>query len=249
LRIFLLQRAPFTLTLVIGAACWAAGNLLWLVGIGVPGVVPWWIGFLVFTIAGERLELSRLLPPSAVANAVFAAIIAAIVIALVLSPFVPQVSAKMFAGGLLALSLWLLRQDIARRTVRQQGLTRFIAVCLLSGYFWLGAGALMLLAGGSAYGGWDAGLHAILLGFVFSMVFGHAPIIFPAVTRAAVPYHWSFYVPLAVLHLSLALRVVGDLAQLADWRRAGGAGNAVALLLFVLGTISAVVRGKLSRVT
>jgi hypothetical protein len=28
--------------------------------------------------------------------------------------------------------------DIARRTVRQSGVTRFIAVCLLSGYVWLG---------------------------------------------------------------------------------------------------------------
>ena len=92
----------------------------------------------------------------------------------------------------------------------------------------------------------DAGLHAILLGFVFSMVLGHAPVIFPAVTRAAVPYHWSFYVPLALLHISLAVRIAGDLLEMADWRRFGGMANAAALLLFIVGTAAAVVRGKLA---
>ncbi|MGC2519678.1 MAG: hypothetical protein WA373_11310 [Burkholderiales bacterium] len=251
LRIHARQRALFTLVLTLGAACWAAGNLLWFALGSVPAATPWWVGFLVLTIAGERLELSRFLPPSPGARAVFAAIVAAVVAALALSLAAREAGWDALATAFLALTLWLLRQDIARRTVRERGLTRFIAVSLLSGYGWLGAGAAVLLVGGAGYGtpAWDAGLHAILLGFVFSMVFGHAPIIFPAVTRAAVPYHWSFYAPLALLHLSLALRIVGDLAQLADWRRMGGAGNAVALLLFVLGTISAVVRGKLSRVT
>lgn len=248
IAVWLRQRALFTLTLALGAAAWLSGNLLWLAGAGVPAAVPWWIGFLVLTIAGERLELSRFLPPSPAARKVFAAILMVILGALAASWSYRDAGWSALAAGLLALALWLLRQDIARRTVRERGLTRFIAVCLLTGYFWLGAGATILLLGGSAYGtpAWDAGLHAILLGFVFSMVLGHAPIIFPAVTRAAMPYHWSFYVPLALLHLSLAVRVAGDLAQIAEWRRGGGAANAVALLLFVIGTVAAVVRGKLA---
>ena len=36
-----------------------------------------------------------------------------------------------------ALAAWLLRYDIARRNARQSGLTRYIALCLLSGYLWL----------------------------------------------------------------------------------------------------------------
>ena len=93
----------------------------------------------------------------------------------------------------------------------------------------LAPGAIALLIGGTAYGSaaWDAGLHAVMLGFVFSMVFGHAPIIVPAVTRAAVPYHWSFYLPLALLHLSLVLIVGFRLAGMAEWRQAGAA-NALA---------------------
>ena len=246
--VFLRQRALFTLTPVLGAACWTVGTLLWLAGAAMSAAAPWWIGFLVLTIAGERLELSRFLPPSPFGRMAFALIVAAILCSLIASFAFPRAGAAAQAGGLLALALWLARQDIARRTVRERGLTRFIAVCLLSGYAWLGAGAMILLADGmfSGSGAHDAGLHAILLGFVFSMVLGHAPIIFPAVTRSAMPYHWSFYVPLALLQASLALRIAGDLAGVADWRRFGGMANAAALLLFVLGTLAAVVRGKLA---
>ena len=246
--ILLRQRALFTLTLVLGAGCWTIGNLLSLAGAAMSAAIPWWIGFLVLTIAGERLELSRFLPPSPAAQTVFSVIIAAIVGSLIVSFPFPQAGSAALAAGLLALALWLARQDIARRTVRERGLTRFIAVCLLSGYAWLGAGAAMLLADGifATSGARDAGLHAILLGFVFSMVFGHAPIIFPAVTRAAMPYHWSSYIPLALLQFSLAIRITGDFSEVADWRRLGGIANAAALLLFVLGTVASVVRGRLA---
>ena len=37
----------------------------------------------------------------------------------------------------------------------------------------------------------------LLLGFVFSMVFGHAPIVLPAVARLRLPYHPVLYLPLA----------------------------------------------------
>ena len=79
LHVYLRQRALFTFTLALGAACWAVGNLLWLGGLPVPAVVPWWAGFLVLTIAGERLELSRFLPPSRMAQRLFALIVALLV--------------------------------------------------------------------------------------------------------------------------------------------------------------------------
>jgi hypothetical protein len=245
LAVFRRQRALFTLTLCLGAGCWVAGNLLWFVGAGAIAATPWWMAFLVLTIAGERLELSRFLPPSRFARTAFALVVAAILLSLFLALALPRAGAAALAAALLALALWLARQDIARRTVRERGLTRFVAVCLLSGYAWLGAGAVILLADAflPAFGARDAGLHAILLGFVFSMVFGHAPIIFPAVTRAAMPYHWSAYVPLALLHASLAIRVAGDFSG-GGWPRIGGLANALALLLFVLGTAASVVHGR-----
>ncbi len=155
-----------------------------------------------------------------------------------------------FAAGLLALSIWLVKQDLARRTVRGMGLTRFIAVCLLGGYGWLGAGAVIMLgAGGLAPGAasYDAAVHALALGFVLSMVFGHAPIIFPAVLRVPVPYHPAFYAPLALLHLSLVVRLAGDAMGRFEWTRAGGLLNALAIAAFILGTAVAVTRGLSAR--
>jgi hypothetical protein len=121
------------------------------------------------------------------------------------------------------LALWLFAYDLARVTVRQSGLPRYIAWCLLSGYAWLAFGGA-LLAASLAY---DAALHAIFVGFVFSMVFGHAPVILPAVLRTPLPYHPALYVPLALLHASLAIRVFVSAA-------AGAWGNAAAIALFIV---------------
>ena len=240
------QPALFTLTLAVGAACWLVGNVMWALGAAVFDVVGWWLAFLILTIAGERLELSRFLPPSPSARRVFIGIVVAIIAGLVVGR--TSAGATLFAAGLLALAGWLLKQDIARRTVRKRGLTRYIAVCLLSGYGWLAIGASTMLIGGFAPGtrGYDAALHAIALGFVFSMVFGHAPIIFPAVLRVAVPYHPAFYVPLVLLQGSLAVRLAGDAGGRFDWTRAGGALNAVALAAFIIGIVTAVLRARRS---
>ncbi len=242
------QRALFTLTLALGAACWPAGTILWLAGQPIAAAVPWWLAFLVLTIAGERLELSRFLPPSPGAKAAFGAILVAAIVGLAGSGW-PS-GAMLFAAALLTLSGWLLRQDIARRTVRSRGLTRFIAVCLLAGYAWLAIGSLVaLLAGGFVPGAssYDAALHALTLGFVFSMVFGHAAIILPAVLRVTLPYHTSFYLPLVLLHASLAIRLIGDAGAGYGWTKAGGLLNAVALAVFIATMLGAVVRGRRAR--
>jgi hypothetical protein len=57
------QPTLFTVIMGLGAMAWLVGNTLWLVGWPMYRVAPWWASFLVLTIAGERLELSRLLPP------------------------------------------------------------------------------------------------------------------------------------------------------------------------------------------
>jgi hypothetical protein len=140
---------------------------------------------------------------------------------------------------LVLLALWLLVFDLARVTVRQRGLTRYIAVCLLSGYAWLALGGA-LLAAAFAY---DAALHAIFVGFVFSMVFGHAPVILPAVLRVPLPYKSALYLPLVLLHASLAVRVLGSLAENGAALRLGAWGNAAAIALFIV-TAATLVLGR-----
>jgi hypothetical protein len=238
----LLKRQPLlhNACLVIGAASWLAGTLLLATGEQVSAVSPWWIGFLVLTIAGERLELSRFMPPSPGAKRVFMAIMACLAVA-------PAIGWRATGASLLALSLWLAWKDVALRTIRGKGLTRYIAACLLAGYVWLAIGSLIMLAGADMQPGrlaYDAALHAVFIGFVFSMVFGHAPIIAPALFRVRLPYHPVFYAPLVLLHASLALRVAADLVPLVAWRGAAGAGNAAAIAVFIVTMLTAVLRGR-----
>ncbi len=252
LTAYRLQPSYHAGVLLLGAASWGIGTLLWGMGLPWTSVVPWWIGFLVLTIAGERLELSRFMPPSPNAHRLFTAITLLFLAGTLLSPVNAGWGWIVMGVGLLGYVGWLLSKDIARRTIKQKGLTRFIAVCLLSGYGWLAVGGVLLLFPQSSLGAgllYDAALHALFVGFVFSMVFGHAPIIFPAVTRLQMPYHPWFYLPLIVLHLSLALRLGGDLLATASWREMGGMANAIAIALFVISSVSAIVRGGLRKST
>lgn len=239
------QPAMYTTTLALGALSWLIGSLTWSIGGAIIFAVPWWMAFLVFTIAGERLELTRFLPIPDNAKWFFAIIVTAMLLGMIAAFWSGNTGLQIFAFGLLALAFWLLRYDIARRTLQQSGLTRFIAACLLSGYIWLAFGALLGLSGGFSpnHALRDAALHSIFLGFVFSMIFGHAPIIFPAVAKIRIPYHPAFYLPLAALHASLLMRVVSDLTNAASLRQFAGIANAVTLLLFIITLLSSAIRG------
>jgi hypothetical protein len=144
---------------------------------------------------------------------------------------------------------WLLQYDIARRTICKRGLTRYIAVCLLSGYAWLGLSGLTAITYGFAPAGpiYDAMLCMAFVGFTFAMIFGHAPIIVPAVLGIALRFSRAFYVHMALLHLSLALRVAGDLAGVGALHRWGGLLNAITLLVFLVITTWAAVAARTGR--
>lgn len=235
-----------------GALCGAVGTASWALGASVAVATAWWAGFLVLTIAGERLELSRLqaLPPGA--RNVLVALVAAALLALPAAHAWPEPGVRALGAIWLGIAAWFGRFDIARRTVRMPGLPRFVAVCLLTGYAWLGVGGAALLAWGPQVAGlrYDAQLHSIFVGFVLSMILGHAPIVFPAVLRLQIPFRAFAWVPLALLHASLLLRVGGDLSGHAGARAAGGLVGAVAVALFLVstaaGAVGAATRGRRS---
>ncbi|GAB4528208.1 MAG: hypothetical protein Kow0063_04210 [Anaerolineae bacterium] len=233
------QPALYTLTMGLGALAWLIGNGFWLSGWPVHRVVLWWVAFLALTIAGERLELARILRPSRASLFAFLAATGLFVIGLLATTVTYDLGVRLAGLGMVGLALWLLHHDVARHTVRKQGLPRFIAVCLLLGYVWLVAGGLMAVLFGGIPAGprYDAMLHAIFAGFVISLIFGHAPIVFPSVLGVPLAYHSSFYLPLVLLHLSLALRVGGDLTLWWAGRQWGGLLNALAILLFLANVV------------
>jgi hypothetical protein len=196
--------------------------------------VYWWAGFLLLTIAGERLELGRLLRPSRAAQAAFGLAVALLLAGAALVSASISAGAFVFDGGLLVLAAWLLRNDVVRVTLGVPGLPRYIAVALGLGYLWLLAAAGLGFAHGPQAAGllYDAYWHAIFVGFVLSMIFAHGPIILPAILGRTAVYHPALYAPLGVLHASLLLRVAGDLLPRVDLRMWGGLLNGVAILLF-----------------
>jgi hypothetical protein len=237
--------------LLLGVVLWVAGDALWLDGFPLVQVVPWWAGFLVLTIVGERLELAALARLTRLGRTLFTALTLLLLAGLALSAADAGAGIRVAGAALAGYALWLARYDIARRTVRRPGLPRFVALALLPGYVWLCVGGILWLRHGAALAGpaHDAELHAIFLGFVFSMIFGHAPVIFPGVVGVAIPFRRIFYAHLVLLHIGLAMRVAGDLGGDYGLAQRGGLVNATAIALFLAVTVGTAAHGRLQKRT
>jgi len=227
------QRQAHTVLLLVAAIAWLAGSLAY-IGALAAATLNGWFAFLVLTIAAERLEMTRLMRRQPGAMASFLAIVSSLLVGTALSFFAEQAGSALYGAALVSLAIWLMRHDIARRTVHAKGLSRYMAVCLLAGYVWLGIAGIAWTA--LAFGelaARDAALHALGIGFVLSMVMGHAPVILPALTRVKVAFGWWYYLPLALLHGSLLLRLAGGAIDM-QWRTRGASLNIAALLVFAL---------------
>ncbi len=79
-----------------------------------------------------------------------------------------------------------------------------------------------------------------------SMIFAHAPVIVPSLLGRPLPFgRGALYVPLALLHASLVLRLAGgDRAGSKVARQWGGSLNEIAVLLFLALAAVAVIRGR-----
>ena len=232
--------------MALSALAWFVGNALWFTDPAVFTIVPWWVGFLVVMIAGERLELSRLRQPTALIRRGFHGCIAVVVIGLACSLMDFSIAIRISGFGFLGLAAWLLRYDLVWQSGRQPGLPRFMATSLIAGYVWLGIGGILWIEFAQFFSAgphYDAMLHAIFLGFVFSMIFAHAPIILPTITGLALPFQNNFYLHAALLHVSLILRIAGDLSPSPPLQQWAGLLNAGAILLFLVNNVRAAILG------
>lgn len=153
------------------------GNLLWARGHEIPQVVLWWLTFLLLTIVGERIELTRFQKPSPWSRPWLLTALCVLAAGLATGWAAPRGGGLLAGLALLGLAAWLIQFDLAWRTVRHPGLPRFMAICLLSGYVWLAATALLVGTKWPQTSGvvYDAALHAFFVGFVFSMIFDIIP--------------------------------------------------------------------------
>lgn len=230
----------FTGLTTVAAALWPLGTFFWMSGRTLAEVGYVWLGFLILTVVAERIELSRLMRPTLIARGLLVVLVALFVSALGAGQ--PWEGSILLSVALAGIALWLLREDIALRTVRTQGFARFSALLLICGYGWLivAAVSLSLLPPSETVYGHDAAIHAIAVGFILSMVFAHAPIILPAVTGAPVRYVPVLYGPAALLQVAIGLRIAFDAMEATERLRCPAWLTIAAIAIYVallLGTM------------
>lgn len=228
------------------AALWTVGIVLWIAGRPMNLVTYWWMGFIVLTILGERYGFSRMMAPPKASMWLFGLSNVLVAAGLLAAIGAERTGALVFGIGLALGAGWIIRYDISLKTIRHTGLPRYVAVCIQTGAVWLALGGIMLILYKNVPAGvhYDVIVHAVFVGFAFSMIFGHAPLIFPSVLKLPLQYQSFFYAPLVLLHASLVLRVVSDLSLWTVGRQWGAILNAAAILLFFLSNIASAARSR-----
>lgn len=200
-------------------------------GAAVFQVVPWWMVFLVATILGELAEEGQRAP------AAFVALGAAALPA----TWLTADAVRVVGLSLALLGAWTVGVATPRRALGAGGSAGHVARAVLAAGLWAIVGGGLLLLRGLPPAGptYDAIVHAILVGFVLSMLFGHGPVVLPQLVGRSVRHDARFLAPFVVLEVGLVARVVGDLANVPALRVGGGAANGVAVALFLLSVASA----------
>ncbi|MEZ0368786.1 MAG: hypothetical protein ACAI44_06835 [Candidatus Sericytochromatia bacterium] len=238
LSLKLRQAASLPLLLqILGLGCWLMGTLVWMLGWPFPLVALWWGGLLLLTIAGGRMD--QFLPAGTLFQGPgrgFALAAATYVVGLALAMGWPDAGLRLSALGLGGCALWLLARDPACRLAGRGRSDGFFGLCLLLGYGWIGVAAVLLAVGAGALTGfwYDMTLHSLFVGFVFALILGHLPRILPMLLGRRELFHPLFYFWLALLQLSLLLRLAGDTLAAPAPRAWGGLLNVAALLGFLL---------------
>lgn len=222
--------------MMAGAICWAIGNIIMIIDPFYARVAPWWIAFILLTVFGERLELSKFLPKSRTKTYTMIIAISVFIIG-VMVPY--HTFGRYISGvGLILMAIWLFHYDIARKSVKAHGMHRFTGSLLLAGYFWMLICGIIMIHEFETIFNYDAMLHAFFLGFTFSMIFAHAPIIFPGVAGLNIkPFHWQLFIWAATLQITIALRIYGGLVMDSPLRTMSGMLSAVVILLFFINLI------------
>jgi hypothetical protein len=223
------------IVMLMGSAAWFSGNFLWAASAPIPSIILWWADFLVLTLAAERLELGRFFNPSTASKAVFGVASSLCLGGTIWTLSDPLAGTRVASLGMLCLAAWLMVFDAWERNGADKGSVYSVA-CLHTSYLWLFMGGVLGLVWAPVENGrfYDAFLHTLFLGFVFSLVFGHAPQIFRTVAQRPLVFLKSYWVHFALLDLSLTFRILCDLTGWMALRHWAGMLSAVAVAVFVL---------------
>jgi hypothetical protein len=238
-------KEPYYYVFLAGAFCLLTGNIVLYKTAFYPSAVTWWIGFLLFTIVAERLELSRFLSLTYFKRTLLWLCLLGVLIALVWPFHWKGNIALAIAIG--ATAVWLLKYDMARHSIKIKGQHRYSGILLIAGYVWLLVMSILLIFQQRLSFGYDALLHSFFIGFIFSMIFSHAVIILPAITKLPVKLYRPFlYIWFGLMQASLLVRIIADIMEDALCRKIGGMVNGISILLFFV-SIAFIMQSELKK--
>ncbi len=170
------------------------------------------LAFPALTILGERVELSKFTMRRIGTEALVAGLLA--VLGILLSIWMGK-SLLLPASSLLLLALaaYIVRSE---KFIFEGGIKGYLSWHLAAAYAWAFLGfALVAIAyfAEKPQTYFDPAVHAIAIGFVLGMIYAHAPVVAPAILgRRFVEAELSL-IPLALLTLANAMRILGALAK------------------------------------
>ncbi|HMQ78300.1 MAG TPA: hypothetical protein PKE39_00925 [Ignavibacteria bacterium] len=237
--VYVKHKGIHILIMMAGALCYLVGNAVLFKTSFYPSVVMWWIAFLFLTITGERLELSRfILLRKTVIKQSALIILISLFFAGIFLPFHSAVGSILSAVSMIGSALWLFKYDMAIHSLKKPGQSFYSGLLLITGYVWLVLTGLFFAFGAYFGSFYDASLHAFFLGFVFMMIFAHAPVILPAVLNLKIsPFGKSLYIWYILLNVTLLFRVVAVFPEVARYKMWAGMFNGIAIIGFFVNMV------------
>jgi hypothetical protein len=226
---FRTQRTIIYILMLLGAACWLVGNVLLLTRFFYPLAFPWWTAFALFIIVAERLEIMEFLPVSKLHKNVLIILLLCFVVGVLFSF---HGTGNLICGlSLIGISLWLMRHDMIAINLKKKNMPKFVAISLLCGYVALLLTGIFFFSLSDQWLTYDAIVHSFFLGFVFSMIFAHGPIILPAIVGiSATSFNKILYVWLSVLQIAWLVRMFADVTVEMEIRKISGLLSVIAIL-------------------
>ncbi len=243
--LYLYPRDLSALLMLAGAGCLVVGNGMLIHEKFYPSAFPWWMGFLLLTITAERLELSKFLPVSTGVKYFLLGLLTLFLTG-ILMPFY-GIGKYVSGASFLCIAVWMLRYDVIRVGLKKDGLTRFSSIALMVANAWLMVeGILFMLLPETALS-YDMMVHVFFIGYTFSMIFAHGPIILPAVLGISIkPYHPVLYAWIILVQGSLLMRIISDALGSFDGRKISGILSGAGILLYFITLVVVTIRARMS---
>ncbi len=241
--LYLHPRDLSIILMMIGAGCLIVGNAMLVQKQFYPAAFPWWMGFLLFTITAERIELSKFLPVSSKMKYLLLGFMALFLLGVII-PF-HGIGKYLSAVAMICIAVWMLQHDVMRIGLKKAGLTRFSSVALLFANGWLIInGVLLIVMPDTAYS-YDTLVHSFFIGYALAMIFAHGPIILPGVLGiTSKPYHPVLYGWLFLVQGSLLLRLIADSLISTEWRKISGILTGAGILLYFVSLVVLVIKER-----